>query len=144
MITHRALHAEIKRLKSHLHTKMDIDSEASEKMKTAVDELKKQNENLRISVQNLLTKPGRRELRQLQVYQRALDLLSEKTPGFSPAWQSAVRQAESEIEKTDSGLLPFIKKVIPTSGAIESSDEAEARSQAHNNAHRNEKGDSSL
>ncbi len=111
----RKFKREIKNLKKHLHTKLDIDSEANEQIKRMIETLKKENENLRISLQALYQKPGRREIRELHIYHRAVEILFEKAPGFAPSWQLALKEAETEIKKSDTGLIPFIKKFFPGS-----------------------------
>jgi hypothetical protein len=110
------LKREIETLKQHLQTKLDIESEEHERRKKDLGNLKKENENLRLSLQAYLTKPGRGELRQLHVYQKALDILTEKAPGFAPSWQSALREGEEEIRQTELGLLPFVRRLIPWTG----------------------------
>ncbi len=107
------LQAEMKSLKKHLYQKMDIDSEASEIKRKEFNKLKKENENLRISLESLSQKPGRREVINYHIYQKAIDLVLETAPGFSPVWQKALKEATSEIEKFETGRLPFIKKLLP-------------------------------
>lgn len=106
---------EIKKLKEHLHTKLEIDAEANTEKKQLIENLKKDNENLRISIQSLSQKPGRKEIKQFYIYQKAIDIMSEKAPGFAPAWQSALKEGEEEILKSEKGLIPFIRKIIPSS-----------------------------
>ena len=72
-----------------------------------------ENENLRISLQTMSQKPGRKEIERLQVYQKAVDRLTINSPGFGPAWQAALKESEEEFSKTYSGVLPFIRRVIP-------------------------------
>lgn len=105
------LKKEVKKLKEHLHTKLEIDSEANEEKKKKMDTLKEENSNLRISNQTLASKPGRNEIRQFYVYQKALEIMLETSPGFAPAWQNALREGEAAIEKVDKGFIPFIKKI---------------------------------
>ncbi len=105
------LKKETKKLKQHLHTKLEIDAEASEEKKTKFEKIKEENENLRITVQTLNTKPGRKEVRQFHIFQKALDILFEKAPGFAPAWQNALKEGEMEMRNTDKGIIPFIKKL---------------------------------
>ena len=107
------LKREIETLKRHLQTKLDIESEEHERRKKDLGDLKKENENLRLTLQAYVEKPGRRELRQLLVYQRALDILTEKAPGFAQSWRSALREGEEETRKAEHGLLPFVRRLIP-------------------------------
>ena len=98
--------SEVKKYKEMLTSRMEIESEG-------VEELKSQNENLRISLQTMSQKPGRKEIERLQVYQKAVDRLTINSPGFGPAWQAALKESEEEFSKTYSGVLPFIRRVIP-------------------------------
>ncbi|MEM9675315.1 MAG: hypothetical protein AAF992_22175 [Bacteroidota bacterium] len=109
-----ALKNEIKTLKNHLQNKMEIEAEATENRRKELERLKKENENLRITNQSLAQKPGRREVMNMHVYQRAIAIMTESAQGFAPMWQRALREAEAEIEKSDQGASSFIKKIIPT------------------------------
>ena len=111
LMTINATKKEVKKLKNHLHTKLEIDSEANEERKDKMAALKEENGNLRITIQTLSNKPDRKEVRQFYVYQKALDIMFETAPGFAPAWQNALREGESAIGKVDKGFLPFIKRI---------------------------------
>ena len=112
-IKQRKLNKEIKQLKQHIQTKLEIESESNEKRKSEIDELKKQNENLRISLQSYSDKPGRKEIKQLHLYQKAVEILTEKAPGFAQSWQSALKDGEEEVKKINLGKVPFIKRLLP-------------------------------
>ena len=60
-----------------------------------------------------MQKPGRRELRQLHLYQRAVEILTEKAPGFAQSWLSALKEGEEEMRKTEKGVVPFIRRLLP-------------------------------
>ena len=109
----RRLKKEIEKLKQHIQTKLEIDSESNEKRKSEIDELKKHNENLRISLQSYSDKPGRKEIKQLHLYQKAVEILTEKAPGFAQSWQSALKDVEDEMKKINLGKVPFIKRLLP-------------------------------
>ena len=83
------------------------------KLKKENEDLRKANENLRITVQTYSQKPGRKELQRLNVYQTAVDRLIINSPGFGAAWQAALKESEEEFEKTYVGVQAFIKKLIP-------------------------------
>lgn len=104
---------EAKRLKDMLTDRMELESEGLNKLKKENEELKKMNENLRISLQTYAQKPGRKELQRLTVYQTAADRLTINSPGFGAAWQAALKESEEEFEKTYIGVHPFIRKLIP-------------------------------
>lgn len=105
--------AEITRLKNMLADRMDIESEGVKKLRTENEELKKANENLRITNAALSQKPGRAEVQRLQIYQQAVDRLVINSPGFGAAWQSALKESEEEFAKTYTGTQAFWKKVLP-------------------------------
>lgn len=111
----RELTKEIARLKGHLHTKMEIDSEENERRKQEITTLKQERDNLRITVQSLNQNPGRKEIRQYYIYQTALDIMFEKAPGFAPAWQVTLKEAERLFEKSEQGVVPLLKRLMPTS-----------------------------
>ncbi len=119
----RQLSADIKKLREHLHTKLEIDSEENERRKAALDKIKQERDNLRNMVQVLNQKPGRQELRQAQIYQKAVEIMFEKSPGFAPAWQITLKEAEEEMRKAESGIIPFIKRMTSTAGSSSGSGE---------------------
>ena len=108
------LSKEVNRLRSHLHTKLEIDSSENERRKTELEKLKQERDNLRITVQSLNQKPGRKEIRQYFIYQTALDIMFEKAPGFAPAWQITLKEAEGLFEKSEKGVVPLLKRLIPS------------------------------
>jgi len=38
----------------------------------------------------------------------------EKAPGFAPAWQITLKEAESRFEKSERGVVPLLKRLMPT------------------------------
>jgi len=110
----RELTKEVNRLRSHLHTKLEIDSADNERRKNEMNALRQERDNLRITVQSLNQKPGRKEIRQYFIYQTALDIMFEKAPGFAPAWQITLKEAESLFEKSERGVVPLLKRLMPT------------------------------
>ena len=109
----RRLKKEIDKLKQHIQIKLDIEAEENERKKHTIEELKKESENLRISLQEYMQKPGRKELRQLHLYQRAVEILTEKAPGFAQSWLSALKDGEEEMKKSERGVVPFIRRLLP-------------------------------
>ncbi len=110
----RELAKEVDRLRTHLHTKLEIDSTENERRKGDLDRLKQERDNLQITVQSLNQKPGRKEIRQYFVYQTALDIMFEKAPGFAPAWQITLKEAEKLFDKSEKGVVPLLKRLMPT------------------------------
>ncbi|MCF7946801.1 MAG: hypothetical protein K9K80_02600 [Spirochaetia bacterium] len=121
---------EILRIKNMVTQKMDIEYDSIASLREENETLKKRNENLRISVRTLSQKPNRKEVARLQIYQRAIEIMSMKAPGFAPAWQTAVKESEEEFDRIFLGFDPFVRKVVPSklldlfdSKSEESSDE---------------------
>lgn len=104
---------ESERLKRMLTDRMDLESDGLFKLKDQNEELKKQNENLRISLNTYAQRPGRKEVARLHVYQLAVDRLTINSPGFGAAWQAALKESEDEFQKTYVGVQPFIRRLIP-------------------------------
>ncbi len=114
---------EIEEYKGHLNRQMKITQEGNKALIDDMEKLKKENENLRITVKTLGQKPGRSELRLLNVYDSALRKMMLKAPGFSSAWEMALQEAEREYEENEKGLRTVIKKVFGPSISHKNSDE---------------------
>lgn len=112
----RELRAELARLRAHLHTQMEITHEGNSERRRQLEQLRLENENLRISVKAWQQKPNRHELRSLQVYDMAVHRLLETTPGFSLAWEAALKEAEARMAQTDRGVLAFARRFILAKG----------------------------
>lgn len=120
----RELHAQLKKLREHLHTKLEIDSEENERRKEKLETTQKERDNLRNMIQVLNQKPGRQELRQFQVHQKALEIMFEKAPGFAPTWQITLKEAEEEMKNAEKGIIPFFRRMTSSATAIGSSDKS--------------------
>ncbi len=103
---------DIKQYQEHLNRQMKITNEGNKNLENDLEKLKKENENLRISVQTLGQKPGRAELRLLNIYDSTLRKMMMKAPGFSSAWEMALQEAETEYEASEKGFKSIIKKVF--------------------------------
>ena len=108
----RGYKKELKEFQDHLNRQMKITGQGSKNLEDELAKLKKENENLRISVQTLGQKPGRAEVRLLNIYDGALRKMMLKAPGFSSAWEVALQEAEREYEENEKGLKSIIKKVF--------------------------------
>ncbi len=119
----RELEREAEQLRSHLHRQMEITGEGSRALKEELEGLRKQNENLRVTVQTLGNKPGRAEVRTLHVYDRAVHIMNAEAPGFAPAWERAIAEAEGQVKEADTGLSALVRRIIrpvlPSSGGQE-------------------------
>lgn len=107
---------ETKDLKQTLNQRMELENDGLTTLKTQIEKLKKENESLRISVNALAAKPGRREMLKFEVYSKAIEKLTISNTGFAPLWASAVKEVESEAS-SDSLLskIPFVNKLIGSS-----------------------------
>ncbi len=103
---------ELKEYKEHLNRQMKITDLGNKNLEQDLEKFKKENENLRISVKTLGQKPGRAELRLLNIYDGALRKMMLKAPGFSSAWEVALQEAEREYEDNEKGFKSIIKKVF--------------------------------
>ncbi len=103
---------ELEDYRGHIERQMKITQEGTKNMTEENDKLKKENENLRISVKTLGQKPGRNELRLLNVYDAAIKKMMIKAPGFAQGWGMAVDEAEREYEENESGLRSVIKRAF--------------------------------
>lgn len=108
----RTYKKELKEYKEHLNRQMKLTNEGSKNLEEELTALKKENENLRISVQTLGQKPGRAELRLLNIYDGALRKMMLKAPGFSSAWEISLQESEREYEENEKGLKSIMKKVF--------------------------------
>lgn len=113
----RILRVEIKKLREHLHTKFEIESADNERRKKQLEQIKQERDNLRNMIQVLNQKPSKQEMRQTQVYQKAIESMFEKSPGFAPAWQITLKEAEEEMRNAERGILPFFKRITGSSPA---------------------------
>ena len=112
LLRRRDLNREMARLKESLYTKMQIDAKGHMARESELEQLRKANENLRITVRSLQGKPGRAEIRQLHVYDRAIHSMLARAPGFAPTWEMVLKEAEDEIAQTETGVAAFMRKVF--------------------------------
>ena len=112
----RRLEMEIKDLQAHLGRQLKINATGNEVVMAELESLRSQNENLRVNNAILLQKPGRAEMRMLQVQEIAIRTMREQAPGFAPAWEKALRQGEAELEAAESGLVKLVRRFVPGIG----------------------------
>lgn len=112
----KRVETEIKDLQGHLNTQLKINASGNESLQNELETLRKQNETLRLNIASLQQKPGRAEQRALQVQEIAVRTMREQAPGFAPAWENALRHAESEVDSAESGLRKLVRRVIPGLG----------------------------
>ena len=94
---------EVKRLKRHLSDKLELEAEATNRLRHDLQDLKQQNENLRIKVANLNQYPDKRLQRELEIYARAERFMVSSSPGFPAVWEEAKRSALAGLEQEENG-----------------------------------------
>lgn len=107
---------EMRNLQGHLNTQLKINATGNEALQAELESLRKQNETLRLNNAALQLKPGRAEQKLLQIHEIAVRTMREQAPGFAPAWEKALRQAEAELDAAESGLKKLVRRVIPGIG----------------------------
>jgi hypothetical protein len=111
----KRLQEENKELQGHLNTQLKINAKGNDQLEADLIELREQNENLRSNLNVAKQKPGRAELRHLQMMENAVSVMREQAPGFAPAWEKAMRDAEAAELAAEGGLKKLIRKVLPAS-----------------------------
>ncbi len=112
----KRVEGELKNLQSHLNTQLKINASGNESLQAELESLRKQNETLRVNNAALQQKPGRAEQRLLQIQEIAIRTMREQAPGFASAWEKALRQGETEVDASESGLAKLVRRVIPGLG----------------------------
>jgi hypothetical protein len=94
---------EAARLRRHLADKLELEADATNRLKADLSNLKSQNENLRMKVSSLSQTPDRKQQRDLEVYARAERYMVSQSPGFPAVWEQAKRMAVGELETEEQG-----------------------------------------
>src|ERR1700751_6098703 len=89
---------EVNRLRRHLADKLELEADATNRLKADLQNLKSQNENLRMKVSSLSQTPDRKQQRDLEGYARAERYMVSQSPGFPAVGEQAKRLAVGEIE----------------------------------------------
>ena len=104
LVAHMKTKRELRRLKGHLSDKLEIEAEKMSEMKDKIDELKVENENLRMKVNTGRVQSDEQELeRELEIYARAEKGMVVNAPGFAQAWEKAKEAALTELEAEEAG-----------------------------------------
>ena len=109
----KRVETEMKDLQGHLNTQLKINASGNGLLQTELDTLRQQNETLRVNNAFLQQKPDRATQRQFQVQEIAVRTMREQAPGFAPAWEKAIRQADADMTSSESGFGNLLRKVIP-------------------------------
>lgn len=133
LLANRKHKKELKNYQEHLERQMKITDAGNKTLMIDMETLKRENENLRISVKTLGQKPGRAELRQFNIYDNALRKMMLQAPGFSSAWESALKESELEYEKSEAGFKNIMGKVFGSSSSSSESDASTTHQLEHKN-----------
>lgn len=106
------LDQEIKLLRTHLHTKMEVDAEGMTQLKTENAKLKQIVQNLKVTNHTLSSQPEQADLRLLHSYDRAIRLMERKFPVLVPTWRTLMAHVEKEMNQVDQGLAPLTKRSL--------------------------------
>lgn len=112
-------------LQGHLNTQLKINSKGNEQLQQQLDELREQNENLRVNLSTVGQKAGRAEMKQLHLMETAVTVMREQAPGFAPAWERAMREAENTHEAAEGGLKKLMRKVLPGGKPVQAIEDRE-------------------
>lgn len=104
---------ESRELQQHLHTHLKVQGVGNDTLQKQLEEFREQNETLRLNMNALQQKPGKAEIRHLQIIEKAVGLMREQAPGFAQAWEKAIRQAEADQANAEGGLKKLVRKVLP-------------------------------
>ncbi len=83
--------------------KMAIEHDNWNTLRSEIERLKQENENLRLKIADLNRSPERRAMRDLEILARATQKMVQAAPGFASAWESAKTQSLEEIEAEERG-----------------------------------------
>jgi hypothetical protein len=97
------LKGELSRFRRHLSDKLEIEAESMKKIKAEQENLRKENESLRVKVNALNELPDRKLQRDLEVYARAEKRMLLNAPGFAPAWETAKSEAHNDLAEEEAG-----------------------------------------
>lgn len=105
---------ENKELQSHLATQLKVTGAGNQVLENELKELKKKNANLQNNISILQQKTGKAEMRRLEVMETAVAVMREQAPGFAPAWEKALREAEEEMQQAEGGFSKIVRRFIPS------------------------------
>lgn len=106
---------ELKEYKEHLNRQMNITSKGNKNLERELYDLKKVNDNLKATIHTLSNKPGRAEIKLLNIYDATLRKMMQKAPGFSGAWEVSLQESEQDYEESEKGLKTIVRKVFGSS-----------------------------
>lgn len=104
LYSHFKTKVELKRLKGHLSDKLEIEAETMGEMKTKLEGLRGENENLRLKINSSRVQNDKLDLeRELEIFARAEKAMTINAPGFAQAWERAKDGAADELQEEERG-----------------------------------------
>lgn len=94
---------ELRRYKKMLSDKLELEARQYEVIRKEKESVAKENEHLRVRVQQLMEKPEAKISRDLETLTRAEKRMILQAPGFAPAWEAAKAQVSEELAAEDAG-----------------------------------------
>ena len=101
--SHFKTKCELRRYKKMLSDKLELEARQYETVRKEKESIGKENENLRVRVQQLMEKPDQKITRDLETFTRAEKRMMMQAPGFAAAWEAAKAQASDELAAEDAG-----------------------------------------
>jgi len=95
--------SKLRSFKQHYNVRQELEAKSMRKLHDELEGLRKENENLRIRVKDLGSKPENQNRRALEIYARAEKQMRVEAPALIPGWENAKSQAAAELEDEDSG-----------------------------------------
>ena len=109
----KELRAEIIRYKNMVSDRMEAESDTLSKLRSELEESKKENENLRVALNIASSKPDAKEVIRASILQHTADKLTLSSPGFAPIWAQALKESEDEYQnKILTGKVSIFKKLF--------------------------------
>lgn len=97
------LKMELGRFKQHLSDRLELEAGSVQQLRKELEEVRRENEQLRIRVAAFNGKPEGRLQRDLEIYARAEKRMTVNVPGFAAAWENAKAAAQAEVAQEDAG-----------------------------------------
>ncbi len=103
MRSHWRTNGEFRRYKKMLSDKLELEQRQINDLGGERERLQKENENLRVKVQQLNERPDNKTVRDLEIYARAEKQMKIGAPGFAGAWELAKESAQNQIAEEEKG-----------------------------------------
>jgi uncharacterized protein YlxW (UPF0749 family) len=108
---------DFRRLEEQMHKQLSISARTQEDLQAAINDRDEQIKSLQANIESVSRKPGRKELKTLYQYDRAIEILHEDSSGTVLAWENALKKAEAEYAEAEKGLKPILRKVFTPDGS---------------------------